>query len=154
MPGTGLAPRKATNSDDVHTRMGDVLKHPMHDDKNSFNKEKEKPHKDSQSNIDSKNSLVFGEADTRSKVDADDSLSQPKRSAVGTGQQSDRSNRLHTVAAAPRSAIAGHGPPKKDVKVHFPRYFINKARMHESKHRRPLQPTRRRREPDSFKFGT
>ena len=122
--------------------MGDVLKRPMHDDKNSFNKQIQKQNKDSQSNIDSKNSLVHGEADTRSKVDADDSLSQPKRSAAGTGQQSDRSNRLHTVAAAPRSAIAGHRPPKKDAKVHFPRYYINKARLHQSKYRRPLQPTR------------
>ena len=121
MPGTGLAPSVSIKSNDVHTRMGDVLKRPMHDDKNSLNKEIQKPHKDSSFNIDFKNSLVHGEADTRSKVDADDSLSQPKRSAVGTGQQSDRSNRLHTVAAAPRSAIAGHGPPKKDAKVHFPR---------------------------------
>ena len=131
--------------------MGDALKRPMHDDKNSLNKEIQKPQKDSSFNIDSKNSLVHGEADTRSKVDADDSLTQPKRSAAGTGHQSNRNNRLHTVAAAPRSAIAGHGPPKKDVKVHFPRYFINKARLQQSKYRRPLQPTRSARGPDALK---
>ena len=97
---------------------------------NSAKIQKEKPHKE-QYDID----LVYGEADTRSKVDADDSLSQSKRST--------NSNCLHTIAvSAPRSALAGQRPPKKGLKVHFPKYFINKARMHESKYRRPLQPTR------------
>ena len=63
MPGTGLAPRKATNSDDVHTRMGDVLKHPMHDEKNSFTTKIQKPNKDSLSNIDSTHRLVGNFAD-------------------------------------------------------------------------------------------
>ena len=69
--------------------------------------------------------------------------------------RSNHSNCLHTVAAAAlTSALAGKQSPKKGVKVHVSKYFMDKARMHESKHRRPLQPTRRRHGPDSFKFGT
>ena len=123
--------------------MGDVLKHPMHEDKNSPSKEKLNKE---QYDID----LAIGEDDTRSKDDADDSPYQLVRSTVGTSQQSNCGNRLHTVAAAaPRSALVGKQTPKKGVKVNFPKYYLDKSRVHESKYRRPLQPTRRRHGPDS-----
>ena len=115
--------------------MGDVLKHPMHDNWNSTTKYKEKPNK------------KYGEDDTKSKDDADDSPCHIERSFS--------SNRLHTVAAAaPRSAFAGKQTPKKGIKVNFPKYYLDKAKAHESRYRRPLQPTRRAHGPDSFKFGT
>ena len=141
----------------------------MHDKKNLLCLKTAQQNKQSQSNIDLQHSIAKREYTVGkcllSHANVDNCLRCTKRSdevlaARGFLGQVARpstiqSNRLHTVAAVvPTSALAGKRPPKVGVKVHFDKYFAKKASLHESKLRRPLQPTRSARGPDAFEFGT